>query len=225
VLKRVRALTGSLIRNPASLRDAPEWAASLSVERNPLYDGRPWLPFTARRWLRNHLDDESAVFEYGSGGSTLFLARISRHVTSVEHDAGWFASVARALAATGLDSYTHTLHEPQPAAAGSGDDGRYRSGRAEYAGQTFERYVTSVDLQPDRSLDLAIVDGRARVACVERCLPKIREGGHLMLDNSERAEYAPAFSLLAEYRRTDLEGLAPYRTYQWRTSTWRITGR
>lgn len=173
MLKRVRALTGSLIRNPASLRDAPEWAASLSVER-------------ARR--------------------------------------RWFASVARALAATGLDSYTHTLHEPQPAAAGSGDDGRYRSGRAEYAGQTFERYVTSVDLQPDRSLDLAIVDGRARVACVERCLPKIREGGHLMLDNSERAEYAPA-SLLAEYRRTDLEGLAPYRPYQWRTSTWRITGR
>lgn len=223
MLEHIRAMPGALIRNPASLRDAPEWAMSLSRGRNPLDDGRPWLPFTARRWLCEHLDDESKVFEYGSGGSTLFLARISSRVTSVEHDPEWFALVARALAATGLDSYRHILHQPQPGAVGS-DDGQYRSGRSEFAGQTFERYVASIDMHPDRSLDLVIVDGRARLACMERCLPKIREGGHLMLDNSERDEYLPAFSRLAAYRRTDFEGLAPYRTYQWRTSTWHILG-
>lgn len=207
------------------MRYVPEWARSLFFGHNPLDDAVPWLPFKARAWLQEHVDQETAVFEYGSGGSTLFLARTAGRVLSVEHDAAWFALVARALAQTGAGSCEHRLHEPRLVAGELDGLDPYRSRRPEFAGQTFERYVKSIDPCPDRSLDLVIVDGRARLACIERCLPKIREGGHLLLDNSERGEYAPAYSRLAGYDRVDLEGLAPYRMYTWRTSVWQITQR
>lgn len=227
IARRLRAVPGALAHDPASARYAHEWFASLCFGRNPLDTQLPWLPFKARRWLCEHVDRGTSVFEYGSGGSTLFFAKTAGRIVSVEHDPAWFARVSDALAATSLHNYEHLLREPEPLEAGDARAGSWRSSRVEFAGHSFERYVKSIDDQPDRSLDLAVVDGRARLACLERAVPKLRRGGHLMLDNSERPEYASAFSALARFPRLDLYGLAPHRTdrHHWQTTIWRIADR
>lgn len=216
----MRQIPAPLLRDPASVRYAPEWLRSLFFGRNPLDDHTPWLPFKARRWLLEHVDRDTTVFEYGSGGSTLFFARFGASVVSVEHDPAWFERVNRALGETALCNYKHLLREAEMPATGRSQG--HSSQRPEFAGRCLDRYVCSIDEYPDRSFDLVVVDGRARLACIARALPKVRDGGHLLLDNSERAEYAPAFSTLARFPRVDLRGMAPYRTYLWQTSIWRI---
>jgi hypothetical protein len=222
VARRLAQMPGPLLRDPTSARYAPEWTRSLFSGHNPLDDQVPWLPFKARRWLADHVGKETSVFEYGSGGSTLFLARRAGRVISVEHDATWYAHVSRALAGMSVGNCEHMLREPEPATGAGAVAAGPTSGRTEFAGFTFDRYVRSIDDHPDGSLDVVIVDGRARLACVERALPKIRPGGHLVLDNAERPEYAPAFERLAAFPRLDLHGLAPYRTYHWQTTVWHV---
>src|SRR5688572_27506537 len=50
----------------------------------------PWLPAAAVSFLDDKLAGLS-VFEWGSGGSTLWFAERARSVVSVEHDPVWFA--------------------------------------------------------------------------------------------------------------------------------------
>ena len=223
VASRLRLMPGALARDPASARYAAEWTRSLFFGHHPLGDEVPWLPFKAREWLRRHVTDETTVFEYGCGGSTLFLAKAARSIVSVEHDRAWSERVRGALSALPQRNWVHLLREPESVVGEAAPDARFASGRPEFAGHSFARYVTTIDDYADRSFDVVIVDGRARLACIERALPKVREGGHLVLDNSERQEYAPAFDRLAAFPRLDLRGLAPYRTYHWQTTVWQVT--
>ena len=75
---------------------------------------------------------------------------------------------------------------------------------------------------PDGHFDLVIVDGRARPSCVFHAMSKVRAGGYLMLDDTDRQRYEEAMSLLAGYKRTDLFGIAPSATRFWQTSVWQI---
>lgn len=54
--------------------------------------------------LLGALTEGATVFEFGSGGSTLFLAQRAARVVSVEHDADWCAAVAKGLEARGLQA-------------------------------------------------------------------------------------------------------------------------
>src|SRR5262245_28763699 len=69
--------------------DYPAWRASLEDRLVPISAQVPWLTFGAVRFLESRLASTQRVFEYGSGGSTLFLARRVEQVISVEHDVRW----------------------------------------------------------------------------------------------------------------------------------------
>ena len=52
---------------------------------------RRWLTYDTIRYLTKHVGPNLKVFEFGSGGSTLFwLPRVAKCV-SIEHDPGWVA--------------------------------------------------------------------------------------------------------------------------------------
>ena len=78
-------------------RDFPSWLRSQHPAANALDDGRPWVAFSAIRFLEQVIGPQSRVFEYGSGGSTLFFSRRARQAVSVEHQSDWYARVAAAL--------------------------------------------------------------------------------------------------------------------------------
>lgn len=126
------------------------------------------------------------VFEYGSGASTAWLARRVDQVTSVEHDAGFAAYLSSVLdPARPVDlRVVEAVPSPAPLAP---------SRRKGYQGLDFDAYVRAID-DVDGGFDLVVVDGRARVACARRGLSRLLPGGMLLLDNANRAEYAPVLS-------------------------------
>jgi hypothetical protein len=215
----VRFLTDMALlrRDPAGLRFLVPFLRTRSATGSALADGLPWLPFRAIRWLASNTDRTMRVFEYGSGGSTLFFAKHVAEVVSIEHDPEWYARTSNALAKGGVRNYTYLLRPPAPA-----PEVRFPSSDPAYAGLDFAAYVTAIDAYPAQSFDLVSVDGRARPACVLAALRKVKPGGWMLLDNSDRAHYREAIERLASYPRLDLRGIAPYLNDVTQTTIWRI---
>ncbi len=214
-----------LVRFPESARFAPAWMLSLLRGRSALEDQVPWIPYVARAWLSSHLKPSMRVFEYGSGGSTVFLGRRVKQVISVEHDPTWCARLRQVLAEEHLTNCELLLREPARQPLPCGVNGRsYASSKPEYARMSFENYVRAIDAYPDESFDLVVVDGRARTSCLLHAVAKVRVGGRLVLDNSDNREYAETMNALNDYPRTDLRGFGPYwPPAWWRTSVWAKT--
>jgi hypothetical protein len=74
-----------------------------SVERRLPVDAHgeplPWYSYAAIHFLEKRLPEGLAVFEFGSGYSTIWWARRSRVVHACEHDAGWYGKVSTLLPA------------------------------------------------------------------------------------------------------------------------------
>ncbi len=187
---------------------------------SPLDDRFPWITFGAERHLKRILPRVSRAFEYGSGGSTLYLSERVPELVSVEHDPDWSALVGAQLASRA--NVRLELHPPT-----AGEDPAYRSTDERYVGMTFRDYASAVGRFPDGHFDLIMIDGRARVACFRQALPKLRPGGWLVLDNSDLIEYAEILEV-AQARRWMAHhhyGPGPYIPNFWRTTIWRASER
>jgi hypothetical protein len=216
-LTRLLSGLASLRHDPASLRYALPLARSLLTDRTALEDGVPWLTFRATKWLQSYLQPEMRVFEYGSGGSTIFLSRRIQELVSVEHDPEWYSKTEQALKEVGVGNSTYLLREPQ---VGTGSS--FGSTDPAYSGMHFEAYVKSIDAYPDAAFDLVSVDGRARTACAIHAVQKVKSGGYLLLDDADRPDYREAVEALSPYPRLDFRGSVPYSTTLGTTSVWRI---
>jgi hypothetical protein len=209
---RARAMRGSLARWARSLRREP-------AEAGPFAVCEPWVTTAAVQWLEEVVTPDVRLFEFGAGRSTVFFAERAGEVVSAEHHAEWHARVEAELVARGLANARVVLALPDGAARRRG---RYTARRRDGKGLRFESYVKTIDNQPDGSLDLVFVDGRARVACVRRAISKVKAGGYLVLDDAWRRDYRPARRLLSRYPRLDFPG--PVSRVPWigLTSAWRI---
>lgn len=99
-----RALASSPRDIPAYLRHLPCW------RRQPADLELPWFSYGAIRFLKSWLRPTHRVFEYGSGGSTLFFAPRVETVLAVENDAGWQARVAEHIRVRGLRNASVEFH-------------------------------------------------------------------------------------------------------------------
>lgn len=159
----------------------------------------PWLVYDAIHELSRRIKSDWHVFEYGSGGSTLYFARRCARLISVEHDPRWYVRVRDELERQGHEHCTILLHLPERTAdrtADPSDPAVYVSGKLGYARSSFERYVRAIEACPDGSLDLVVIDGRSRPACLLHAVPKIRPGGLLVLDDAPRERYRKAREIL-----------------------------
>jgi predicted O-methyltransferase YrrM len=150
------------------------------------------------------------VFEYGSGASTVWLARRAGRVDSVEHDPEWAGQV-RAMVADAPQVTLHTV-PPAPATAAT----RVRSGRVGHTDLDFGDYVAAID-RAGGPFDLIIVDGRARNDAFRRAVDHVAAGGLVVFDNLERRRYRPAIESTPGLRRELLRGATP--TLPYRTTT------
>lgn len=216
-----RELVTVLVREPQQAAYVGRWYRS--IYRHPMTDRMASVTFGALTWLERHLTRDMRVFEYGAGGSTLFLAARAGSVISIEHNPEWHRRVTQALRADERDHCECRLVEHAQTAApdvGSAPVSYY-SQRFPTSTGDFELYVKTIDGYPDDWFDLVLVDGRARMACVWHARQKIKPGGYLMLDDAERPEYLPAGDMLAGWQRTDFYGLGPFGRLPWQTTIWR----
>lgn len=207
-----------------TLRYYRTWRKSLENGRNSLSDRAPWITFEAGAFLRSVVTSGALVFEYGTGGSTVFYAKRAKRVISVEHDVAWFNRVRDVLTEEGVNNCDCLLIPPDPTTQshGSPDDPEsYWSDSESYSGYSFYRYVSSIDQFPNEFFDFVAIDGRARPSCMDHAWHKVKSGGYLMLDNSERFHYQRAKDLLSNWETYVFYGPGPYNSYFWETTIWR----
>jgi hypothetical protein len=185
----------------------------------------PWLTFDAIERVTARMIRGMRIFEWGSGGSTLFWLRWAAQLCSIEHDPGWYDVVKRALPPGAPVDYR--LVPPDlggSPAADASDPLAYASGDARCREGSFRRYATQIDEFPDAHFDLVLVDGRARPSCLHHAAPKVRRGGLLVLDNADRDYYVRALGeRLGEFRREAFPGVGPRDPLMWRTDLYTRT--
>jgi hypothetical protein len=206
------------------------WRRSLRPGANSLDDVSPWMTFPAIRFLDHFLKAGMRVFEYGSGGSTLFFAERAGQVVSAEHDPAWATPVRERIHQRRCSNVELLLLPPQPApAATEADPSSFEhcvSGAAVFRGWSFEEYAAAIERFPEQSFDVVMVDGRARPACAKRALKRVKPGGWLVLDNAERSHYWRIHDALDTlgWPKLDLPGPGPYNEYFWQTCAWQHAG-
>ena len=137
--------------------------------------------------LDANVTDRDVVWEWGCGASTLFLAERCKFVYAVEHQRVWFAKLLPKI-----PSNVALLYVPQEHSIPEGFDGDYSSHR---------RYVEAYN---GKGIDVVVIDGRARVACLEQV--------------AQRADYGPPDDMrvfLHDFGREE---------YNAGTNHWRVTG-
>jgi hypothetical protein len=197
------------------IRYYPSWREHLLPGRNSVDDRTPWMSFAAIEFLKKITTQEMRVFEYGSGGSTMFWISRVQEVISVEHDLFWFTNMKEKLDQQSLKNVRYCLAEPVL-------DPRFPEKRFEnpadfissdplYAGKNFELYARTIDQYPDDYFDIIIVDGRARPSCIQQGLPKLKKQGWLIIDNTERKYYMAPFSFDPKsWKISTFAGPVPY---------------
>ncbi len=218
LLPEITRLVGLFVC-PGTVGYLPAWLRSLASRQSPLDSQVPWIPYPALRYLEEHLNSGSHVFEYGGGGSTLWLAQRVGHLTTVEHHATWHSVIHKALEDRHASNVTLLLREPDLAGTSETAPNGFPYLSARISG-SFEGYVRAIDEVPDGSLDLVIVDGRSRMAALKHAISKLRVGGLLMLDDSYRRRYEEAYRILGSWHRDEFCGIRPYSLSPSRTTFW-----
>lgn len=165
-----------------------------------LKGAKPWFVMGSITHLEDHVLENPyhplsyRAFEWGSGGSTLWLSQRTQSVVTLEHNQEWFESTQQELDKYGIQNVQLVL---RPLDKG---------------------YVEYIDGFPDGHFDIILIDGRRRSDCLRHAIPKLRCGGALVLDNSERAEYQEAQKMIAHWwQRTWDSGYSE----GWMTTLWR----
>jgi len=197
------------------IRYYPTWREHLRPGRNPVDDKTPWMSFAAIRHLNKIVRQDMSVFEYGSGGSTMFWLSRVQELVSVEHDLSWYRKMKKKLEEQSVSNIRYILAEPVSdsrfAEKRFENPADYISGDPEYAGKNFEAYAKSIDGFPDQYFDIIIVDGRARPSCIQHGIPKLKKNGWLIIDNTERRYYMAPFPLdRNSWKISKFAGPVPY---------------
>lgn len=158
-----------------------------------------WWTFEAIEYVDAFLKDRTnaRVFEWGSGASTIWLAKRAGEVISVEHDQDWADQVCGRI---------QNLPQVQLNVVAPTASGDVPSAKFGFEGQFFDDYVAKID-DVDGTFDLIVIDGRVREACLERAVTRLSEGGIILLDDYKRKRYQTAAESLG-LRIRKLDGLA-----------------
>jgi hypothetical protein len=215
--------TGRLLERVGILGEDPpprqhrlrHWAYSLTRAHDSIGIAKldvPWWTYGAieevEHWLAGREGDVRA-FEWGSGASTIWLARRVASVSSVEHHREFGTMIQGQLKA--WPNASLDIVEPVP-----NDSPAIGSAKEGHGGLDFSDYVRHVD-SVGGMFDLIVVDGRAREACLSAALPHLEPDGIIVFDNTMRRRYRRAIAAAPVVERS-FRGLTPTLPYPDQTS-------
>ena len=139
----------------------------------PLQLGLPWFSLTSIEFLDKWLTKSMDVFEYGSGGSTIFFANRCQSVVSIENNLFWFKELKHKI-----------------------DESGFLNIRLQYIEYNFHyshdfensEYLNSI---PEKKFDIIVIDcaeesNPVRPLCFYHAQTKIKKGGIIIVDDSWR---------------------------------------
>ena len=142
----------------------------------------PWFTYSAIDLLKERLNKNLSILEFGSGNSTLFFAERVKKVISFEHSKDWHQKILKKIPA----NVELTITSPLSA--------------KDYLKPLIE----------ELRFDVIIVDGLFRNGCITASLMHLTEAGVIILDDSERDEYNEgiAFLIQSGFRQLNFSGIA-----------------
>lgn len=172
---------------------------------------KPWFPFMLIDWLEEHLSGDEIIFEWGSGGSTKWFSERCKQIVSVEHDKLFYDDLRKKLP----DNVEYLLRVP--GARSFRRASNPKSNKSALLQRDFRDYVKSIDSYG--FFDIIIIDGRARPSCISHAIPRLREGGIILLDNSQRFRYRRAINMLSDWEHIEFFGEGDLPFY-WKSTIW-----
>ena len=159
------------------------WFRSFKEKRSVDKDGNsvPWIAYPAIDFIKSRIKNDMKVFEYGSGASTSWWARLVKEIDSVEHNEKWFELVQKTKP-TNSNVFLETGEE------------------------YFSRIVSM-----DKKYDIVFIDGLDRNKCVEPSLSGLKENGIIIWDDSQLEEYNSGYEILYKngFKHLFFTGISP----------------
>lgn len=178
----------------------------------------PWITFESEEYIKSIINKNSIVFEWGSGGSTIYFSKKVKQIISIEHNKKWFDLVQKKLDEINLKNCDYTLIEPKIIDNTFEIDDIFKSKDPDYLNVYFDEYCNAIKKYPDNYFDVILVDGRARNGCLSNSFNKLKKGGIIILDNSEREEYNFGKSFLDNFKEEKFYGPGPFNLSFWETT-------
>jgi len=144
----------------------------------------PWFTYSAIDLLKERLNNNLRLLEFGSGNSTLFFAERTKKIISLEHNKDWHQKVFSKLHENVELIYTSSA--------------------------TDKDYLQPL-VENNLKFDVIIIDGLFRNECIMSSIHHLSERGVIILDDSERDVYAEGITILLNngFKRLDFSGIAP----------------
>jgi predicted O-methyltransferase YrrM len=148
---------------------------------------RPWIVPAAIGWLGRRMRSDWSVLELGSGRSTVWFARRAGRVVSFEDNEHWHRRTRERLDDLGLSNVDLRL-------------------------RPVEDLPRDVEALGDDAFGLVVVDflespAVTRVDVLKPAIKRVKPGGVLILDDSDRPGYAEAYDLLAGWKERRFTGI------------------
>ena len=169
--------------------NAFETESPIDQDNNPI----PWVTYSFIDFIRERLNKQHTVFEFGSGNSTYFYAKYAGIVVSVEHDREWFDKIIGNKPENAELIFCELIR-----------DGDY----------------CRMPIKLEETFDIIIVDGRDRVNCCKQAVKAVSESGVIVLDDSEREFYKEGITFLKKsgFKELSFSGISPGLFYRKLTS-------
>ena len=190
VVRYFRA-TSAFRQNCRILRDQYGQRKSLWHEQCLDAEGNylPWFTYPAIEYL-NQLDlSDFRVLEFGSGCSTLYWARRTKEVVSIEDSKSWYERMAPRL-----PDNVRYIHAP------THDD------------------IVRAASEVEGPFDIIVNDGIYRYDVAVASRAKLAEGGLVILDNSDWCTRTSAYYRDSDLIEVDMAGFTPLCGYTMTTS-------
>jgi predicted O-methyltransferase YrrM len=166
-----------------------------------LHPDWPWFTPATVGFLKLWLKSSDDVFEWGCGRSTIWIARRTRSITSVETDKEWIVRVQSLAERTGLKNVG------------------LRFCPCDESPERIEAYVSQISLG-QAMYDAIVVDGSCRDRCALSALEHLKPGGLLLVDNINW--YLPSGSVCPGSRRGEDGPASPFWSeFSKRVGAWR----
>jgi predicted O-methyltransferase YrrM len=149
----------------------------------------PWITYPAIEFLKNHLDKNHKIFEFGCGASTLFFAQKVQKVVGLETNKIWLPIIQKKLEQGLIHNVKINLMI----------DGLENDNYQNFAKNCGEKF------------DLIVIDSLKRFECAKNCIEALNSNGIIILDDSQRKNYRKIFDFFdsQNFKKTDFFGIAP----------------
>jgi GR25 family glycosyltransferase involved in LPS biosynthesis len=194
-----------LTLKPRGWTKSAELCMPVDASGNPL----PWWTYSAIEFVESIITNNTRVFEFGCGNSSLWWQERVYQVISVDHDSVWVDKISKKISSPNvvfsriaLTEYSQTAQEVYDTFTSNNPkmSFEYDSDKVTRRGlndKDFISYASSILNQPGK-FDCIVIDGMARRLCCYFAIKKLSDNGIIIFDNSNRSDYLEGYQYLIE---------------------------